>query len=129
MDDKLKNKGIDLVHLNIRSLFCKNKFDMFKQQLMNSNVNVIGISETWLKKELPSDIISIDGFNVIKNHRNWLERGKTKKGGGVCIYIKKDMVYSDTKYNSLNISSKNIEAQWLSLNHPNMREIIIVNIY
>ena len=129
MDDKLNNKGLNLVHLNIRSLFCKNKFDMFKQQLLNSNVNVLGISETWLKKELPSDIININGFNINRNDRSWSEKGKIKKGGGVCIYIKKDMLYSDTKYNSLNISSKDIESQWLSLNHPKMREIVIINVY
>ena len=127
--DKLGKKGINLVHLNIRSLYCKNKFEMFKQQLIDSNIHVIGISETWLKNELPSNIVQISGYDIIRNDRTWTEKGKVKSGGGVCIYIKNDLIYSSEKYKFLNVSSKNIESQWISMNYPKMREIIIVNIY
>ena len=129
-NNSLGTKGFNLVHLNIRSLFCKNKFEMFKQQLTDSNIHVIGISESWLNNEIPSNIIQIKGYEVIRNDRNWSEKkNKTKKGGGVCLYIKKDIIHSCEKYSYLNESSKNIESQWISLNQPNMREIIIVNIY
>ena len=89
MDDLVKNKGYNFVHLNIRSLFCKNKFEMFKQQLIDSNIHVIGISETWLKKELPSEIVNIPGYNIVRNDRKWLFKNEPKKGGGVCMYLKK----------------------------------------
>ena len=122
-------KGLNFVHLNIRSLFVKNKFEMFKQQLLNSNIHFMGISESWLRDELPSNILDIDGYNLVRYDRIWEENDRTKKGGGVCIYIKKDLVYSEFKYSHMNLSSKNIEIQWISLKQPNMREIIIANLY
>ena len=127
--DNVNNKGLNIVHLNMRSLFCKNKFEMFKQQLMESNIHVLGISETWLKKDLPSDLLNIKGYDIIRNDRNWLHNGITKKGGGVCMYLKSNLIYSEQKYCKLNSSSKDIESQWISLKIPNIREIVIINLY
>ena len=39
------------------------------------------------------------------------------------------MIFSEGKYSHLKCSSKNIEVQWLSLSIPNIREIIVVNLY
>ena len=63
MDNELfKDKGIHLLHLNIRSPFCKNKFDMFKHQMVNSGADIICLSETGLRKGLMSNIINIPGY-------------------------------------------------------------------
>ena len=45
----LSNKGLNILHLNIRSLFCKNKFEMFKNQIQNSEIQIICLSVTWIK--------------------------------------------------------------------------------
>ena len=123
------SKGLHFVHMNIRSLYSKNKFEMFKQQISNSKIHLMGLSESWLKKELPSKLLEINNYNVLRLDRKWLENGINKKGGGVCVYVNKNLVYSESKYEALNISSKDIEIQWISINQPNMREIIIANLY
>ena len=80
MDEKLfKGKGIHLFHLNIRSLFCKNKFDMFKQQMSHSDADIKCLSETWLKKGLTSNIINIPGYRLTRLDRNWIENKSIKK--------------------------------------------------
>ena len=131
MDDinNFKKKGFHFVHLNIRSILCRKKFEMFKQQLYSENIHMFGISESWLKNDFPSDLLNIEGYNLCRLDRNWSENGNVKKGGGICVYIKKGVLFSENKYINLNLSSKNIEMQWISLNQCNMRELVIVNLY
>ena len=130
MDNILfKNKGIHLFHLNIRSLFSKNKFDMFKQQMIDSNTDIICLSETWLKPELTDNILNIPGYKLVRFDRNWEENGNVKKGGGLCMYIKQNLSFNDSKVSTLNVSSKDIEIQWMVLKFSNMRDMYIANIY
>ena len=96
-DDRFKNKGLHLLHLNIRSLFCKNKFDMFKQQMTDSGIDVIGLSETWLKNGMHSNFVNINGYNLLRLDRNWSENGQLKKGGGVCLYVEDNILFSDNE--------------------------------
>ena len=60
----IDGKGLTIMHLNIRSLFCNNKFEMFKNQMLNSGFQIICLSETWLKRSMQSSYINIDGYNV-----------------------------------------------------------------
>ena len=122
-------KGLHLMHLNIRSLFCKNKFDMFNQQIINSGIDVIGLSETWLKNVVHANYINIHGYNLLRLDRNWSENGQLKKGGGVCLYIKDEILYSENELSNLNLSSEDIEIQWISIRKQNNRILYIANLY
>ena len=66
----IKQKGLHFMHLNIRSLYNKNKFDMFKQQMSMSKIDVICISESWLKEALPSSIINVPNYTIARYDRN-----------------------------------------------------------
>ena len=82
---------------------------------MSSNLHILGLSEKGLHDYLPSSIYNLScDFDVIRLDRNWYKPGIStiKKGGGVCIFIKNSLQYSDFDYKPLNISSKDIEAQW-----------------
>ena len=130
MDNTTFNgKGLHFMHLNIRSLFNKNKFDMFKQQMSQSNIDVLCLSETWLKRALPSNIINISGYTVTRLDRSWEENGHIKKGGGICMYIKNNLNFSDNSFCELNLSTINIEIHWISIKLTNLREIVIGNVY
>ena len=67
----------------------------------------------------------------VKNNRAWSEGHEInpKKGGGVLCYIKEGIKYSDTKYAHLNVSGPVLEMQWIGLDLPNTRPIVIVNVY
>ena len=72
MDDRLfTGKGIHLFHLNIRSLLCKHKFDMFKEQMVNSKAYILCLSETCLKKSVTSNIINIPVYRLTCLDRDW----------------------------------------------------------
>ena len=116
--------------MNVRSILSKGKFENLKTQILNSKAQVVTISETWLKKEWDSSLISIPGYNLLRVDRNWGDiKNDIKKGGGLCIYIKNNLNYNDIVYSSNNTSSSNIEMQWVEINIKNMRRILIVNTY
>jgi len=76
---------------NIRSLL--NKCDELSVLLLNDNIYIALITETWLKDDIPDCAVSIDGYSIIRSDRNY------KKGGGVCAYYKKE-----TAVKNLNIT-------------------------
>ena len=51
------------------------------------------------------------------------------RGGGVLTYIKKGIPYSDVKFKDLNLSSADLEMQWLQISLQNVRPIVIINVY
>ena len=130
LSEILTTKGIHIAHLNIRSLV--NKWEIFKAQFMRSNLHFIGLSETWLNTKLPDEMLKLSNeYTLIRNDRNWSDENgnEPKKGGGIACYIKNDLKFSHMDYSHWNTSSKDIESQWISLQFPNSKPIIIGNIY
>lgn len=73
-DSRFKPKGILCVHLNIRSI--KLNSDQVRHLLTDSNIDLLCLSETWLKETSPSAIISIPGYKMFRKDR------QGSKGGG-----------------------------------------------
>ena len=122
------DRGLHFVHLNVRSLW--SKYDQIRQLLYNSNISLMGISESWLSTHVDQSLIEIPNYSCIRLDRNWSDNTvHVKKGGGVCCYIKNDMIYSENEFSNLNVSSKNIEVQIFSINQPHLKKIIILNLY
>ena len=128
---KTLGKGFHLAHLNVRSLLGKNKADMLKQQIQDSNVNIFTLSETWLSSSIPDAQVGIHGYAAVRLDRDWggTPGGVAKKGGGVMCYIKDGINYSDEKYKECNISCADLEMQWVLLTIQNLRPIVVVNVY
>ena len=116
IDDVSMAKGIHLAHLNARSLV--NKWEIFKAHFMSSNLHFIGLSETWLNDKIPSEILKLSkGLTLMRNDRKWFEDGNTepKKGGGVAVYIRNNLKFSENNFKHFNTSCKNIESQWVTI--------------
>ena len=137
MDDQVDEtalvKGLGMIHLNVRSLMGGHKFKMVRNQIESSKANIFSISETWLTKAVPERVIECMNYNVVRVDREWSDIGEKaqfpKRGGGVACYIKSDIKYSDTRYDALNKSCKDLEMSWVSIDIPNMRNVIVVTIY
>ena len=130
IDDIKKAKGLHIAHMNVRSI--ANKWELFKIHFSCSNLHILGISETWLNNKLPNEMFSLSkDYYLYRNDRNWIEPGSStvKKGGGVAIYIKNNLISSDTEFQHLNKSCKDIEVQWISIRQPNIKTIVVGNIY
>ena len=87
----MTNKNqFSILHLNIRSI--ANKFDYFKELLnsLDTTFKVIGLTETWLN-DYNDDSFKLPKYEYIGSNRT------NKKGGGVGIYVSKQLQYNIRK--------------------------------
>ena len=85
-----KYENISLLHLNIRSLNAN--FENFRNLLEECNFcfNVICLTETWSS----DDDFNSNSIYILPHYKAiHCERKTNKKGGGVLIYIKNDLIY------------------------------------
>ena len=70
-------------------------------------------------------------YNLIRLDRTWSDSPTlpVKRGGGIGCYIKSDIIYSATELEELNVSSKDGEIMWITINQPNMKKILVCNLY
>lgn len=80
------SKNITLAHFNVRSLVPK--FHDLKEHVLKANYDLFFITETWLTRNVPSENISIENYNLIRRDR------PLGRAGGVCVFIKNDITYS-----------------------------------
>ena len=81
----LSKKCINICHLNARSL--KNKLIDVKLISLEYDVDIIAVSETWFNSLTTPADSSLVGFQAPFRR----DRADTKRGGGVCIYVKEDI--------------------------------------
>ena len=128
----LDARGINIAHLNVASIMGAHKFDMMRQQVELSNLQVFCASESWLKESVPNGLVKIKGFQTARLDRSWVEGAegsRTKRGGGLICYVKDGMAMNEFKYARLNMSTRDLEMQWVLLEVENMRKIVVINIY
>ena len=125
----LKNiKGLHMVHLNLQSL--NNKIDLVRTQIAECGPQIFTVSETWLKDGLPDHLYDVPGYDLVRLDRTWeTSCGKVKNGGGVGMFIRKDIKYCAHKYENLNLSSKELECLWVLIEHPNMKKMVVGSVY
>lgn len=79
-DPQCKDKGLLGGHLNIRSMAPKR--EQLEHLLINSYVDFMGLSETWLRPSSPQALVTLQGYHVFRKDRH------QGKGGGVLLYMK-----------------------------------------
>ena len=79
--------------LNATSLAKSNAVDILTTEVLDNNVDVVAISETWFTKR-----VAVNGYSLIRKDRS------NRKGGGVCFYIKNGVSFEECAFPSLNIS-------------------------
>ena len=129
----MAGKGLNIAHLNVRSIMGGHKFEMVRNQIENSNIDIFTISESWLTKAVPDRVVECMNYNTVRLDRSWSEAGDDsmlpKRGGGLMGYISNKVKYSDTKYDKLNVSFRDVEMLWLAIEISNLRPIVVVIIY
>ena len=120
-------KGLKIIHMNIRSLLPK--IDQIRTLLINSKIDIIILSETWLNASIDSQMVNIPGYSLIRHDRSFGSKSKTKRGGGLSIYIN-EALSSDLKIlKDLNSSNKNLESLWLKIQRKQAKNIILSAVY
>lgn len=80
---------LNVGHINVQSIRANNgsKFDEILQILQGGFLDVVGVSETWLKSYITNKMIHIPGYKIVRNDR------KNIRGGGVALYISSPLHY------------------------------------
>ena len=92
--------------------------------------NILAITESWLKPNLPNSIIDITGYNIHRQDRILANRaGKEKRGGGLLLYIRNDIIYDSIVGDTFNITNMDIEITTLSIRRPHTRKMILILVY
>jgi exonuclease III len=74
------------MYLNARSIV--NKHSELELYLIEENIDIVGITETWLTDSVSDSEMSIEGYTLLRGDR----KSETKqRGGGVALYIKNDI--------------------------------------
>ena len=121
VDFKFSSKGIHICNLNIRHILPK--IDDIRITLSSENgPDILGMCETFLKKNNPDSQLSINGFNFMRKDRTDIQ---DKAGGGLLLYYKQSLQV--TRRNDLEIS--NIESIWAEIILPNSRPFLICTVY
>lgn len=67
--------------------------DQIRNMLIESNLDFLCISESWLNCNVSNDLISISGYSCYRNDR------AISKGGSVLIYIRECLKYVELELN------------------------------
>ena len=111
---------------NVRSLY--NKIDTIKEEINNLAPDVLNISETWLHNQTPDHFVHIPNYSIIRNDRSLtLHDGTTKRGGGICTYIRQGLNFIIIPEYS--ICTVDIEMSVIEYCLPHTRIIYILNVY
>ena len=110
------NKGLNFIHLNVRSILPK--LSELKLIAMNTNAAVICLSETWLDSSVSDAEIHIDNYSVVRRDRD-------RHGGGVCCYIRNNIAFTTR----LDLNVFNDEIIFIELLLPKTKPIIVGTLY
>ena len=75
-----RSKGLKILHHNIRSLWAH--IDSLKIELAHSQIDILTISETWLKTNIDSKLVEIPNYTLIRHDRETQNANNTTKQGG-----------------------------------------------
>lgn len=109
-----------MAHLNVRSLLPK--IDYLRHEFLNKPVELLCISESWLHSSITDNLLRIPGYNLVRQDRNITgTNGVIKTGGGVCIFLREELVF--TPLGSNRICTTDIELMVINIIPENCRKL------
>ena len=128
MEENLKEKGFKIIFWNTRSVL--KKIDSITDKVHSYLPNIVAITESWLKQNIPNSIIDIAGYNVYRQDRKFENReGRTKRGGGLLLYMRNDLLYDNLGGDLFNINNQDVEITTIKINRPHTRKLYLILVY
>jgi Endonuclease-reverse transcriptase len=113
-----RTEFISFMCTNIRSINNKEKKEELKMRMDDNNIDVLGITESWATGEIEDGELYFKGYMMLRNDR---VVGDRKRGGGVLLYIKDDLV----AYKVEERKSEGTESIWARIKVGKDREILV----
>ena len=117
-----QGKGQCIMHMNAQSI--RNKFPLLQKELKGQEIEILLFSETWLTSMNHDDDYFLENYNLYR----W-DRIRRIRAGGLCAYIDDHLTCSSTALQHLNVSTLDIEIQWLRITKGKARQMIVGNLY
>lgn len=83
--------NLNIAHFNCQSFnLCErsSKLTEIRNIFEGSLLNIVGVSETWLKPEISTSKVNFAGYSCCRNDR------LVHRGGGVALYVSKNLPYN-----------------------------------
>ena len=111
-------------HINARSL--TPRLDEVNMLLEQQQLDIMCVSETWLRPDISSRVLIFPGFTVTRCDRTGPPRSRTPRGGGVAILTREHL-----RTTKLDIGGADtaVESLWLSVTGAGRRTVIVGAIY
>lgn len=72
LNSNLNTNDLNICYFNAQSIVPNNssmKFHEIRHLFEGSNYDIIGVTETWLRRNVPDGTVAINGFNIFSNDR------------------------------------------------------------
>ena len=113
---------IRCIFANIRSIKNSNKFEELRWLVFKNELDIIGISESWLNDDVDVDEYVIKGYKLYRKDRCFDLLSK-KRGGGVMLFVRDSI-------RSVEISNDGIsETLWVKLWDSSNRMLVVAVCY
>ena len=109
-------RGFKMAFLNIVSLL--KKIDEINFSMTNKFIDLIAFNETRLDPNITDNMISLDGYDVIRKDRS-------RNGGGVCIYLRSSINYKIRK----DLVPPELEAVCVEIIKPHSKPFLATTVY
>jgi exonuclease III len=118
--NKKKCSNMKLLHINARSLPRNITCIRNYVNLLENTFSIIGISESWLK-DTQDPLVQMHNFSMEGFCR------QNKRGGGVALYIRDDIVYKTR--NDISVNNSDIESCFIELVNNHNSNVVIGVVY
>ena len=123
----IDDKGIKLVHVNVRSIFRKLK----QIELLYQDVEFLFCSETWLDNRYTDNMLKLDDMRIFRKDRksNINSYGVKNTGGGVCIYVGRKFKDFSNLYEFGSVITVDYETISIVVSKSNFRNLLLICVY
>ena len=105
LNDFLRNKSLKIFHQNVNGLVSKIEKLRLMLQETNKNIQIYGITESHLHKNMQDPKVAISGYSFTRK-----DRAKSF-GGGVGCYIREDINWKRRS----DLEKPSVEALWIEI--------------
>ena len=109
-------RGFKMAFLNIVSL--PKKIDEINCSMANKFIDLIAFNETRLDANITDNMISIDGYDVVRKDRS-------RNGGGVCIYLRSSINYKVRN----DLVPTELEVVCIEITKPHSKPFLVTTVY
>lgn len=103
----------NLLITNVQSI--ASKVDDFECVLKLNNIDIACVTETWLNKDISSELIDIPDYAVYRH-----DRSDGRQGGGVACYVRHNVSCLHLK----ELECSDVESLWLLFRAPRMPRLV-----